>query len=129
MFFTECDYLRDEGVVDSAVIEAVDAFLGHTDRKVGDVLEIDLIARHTGCSAVEVEIVLEGLTKRAVLQRQSMVRCPDDSCRTLTPAARVEASRADGDEEPCSGPCAQDLAGLDQITLVYAYQLVALPVL
>lgn len=127
MYFTESAYLLHEGVAGKTVIEAVDAFLSHRDRD--DVLDAELVARRIGHPAAEVEAVLAGLAGRTVLSSQRMVRCPDDNCRTLTPASRVEASRADGDEEPCDGPCGQDLAGRDDLEDVEAYKVVSQPVL
>jgi hypothetical protein len=127
MFFTESEYLLHEGVAGKTVIEAVDKFL--RDRNRDDVLDAELVARHTDQAFVEVQAVLDGLAGRTVLTTQRMVRCPDDGCRTLTPADRVDASRADGDEEPCDGPCGQDLAACDDLDVVEAYKLVAQPVL
>jgi hypothetical protein len=129
MFFTESEYLLHEGVAGKTVIEAVDSFLGNKARGREDVLDAHLVARHTGQSVADVGTLLAALAARAVLTRQSMVRCPNASCRTLTPAARVAASRADGDEEPCDGPCGQDLSALSDPEVVDAYKLVAQPVL
>jgi hypothetical protein len=127
MFFTESEYLLHEGVAGKTVIEAVDRFL--SDRSRDDVLDAELVTRHTDQPPAEVQAVLAGLAARAALSTQRMVRCPGGSCRTLTPASKVEASRADGDEEPCDGPCGQDLSGRDDLEVVEAYKLVAQPVL
>ena len=127
MYFTESEYLLHEGVAGKTVIEAVDKFLSERSRD--DVLDAELVARHTDQPLGEVQSVLDGLAARAVLTTQRMVRCPDHACRTLTPADRVETSRADGDEEPCDGPCGQDLAARDDLEVVEAYKLVAQPVL
>jgi hypothetical protein len=126
MFFTESEYLLHEGVAGKTVIEAVDKFLGARTRN--DVLDAELVARHTDQPVAEVQAVLEGLATRSVLDPQRMVRCPDERCRTFTPADRVAASRADGDEEPCDGPCGQDLAARDDLEVVEAFKLVAQPV-
>ena len=128
MYFTESEYLLHEGVAGKTVIEAVDAFLGDTTRTREDLFDRDLVARHVSQPAADVAIVLEALAGRGVLTSQRMVRCPTHECRTLTPASRVEESRADRDEEPCDGPCRQDLAALDDPEVVDAYRLVDQPV-
>jgi hypothetical protein len=126
MYFTESEYLLRNGVAGKTTIEAVDAFLSARSRN--DVLDAELVARHTDCSIAEVEKVLGGLVTHRALEAQRMVRCTTDSCRTLTPATRVEDARADGDEELCDGPCGEDLA-VEEPNIVEAYKLVAQPVL
>jgi hypothetical protein len=92
-----------------------------------DVVDADLVAAHTGQPRMEVRAVLAGLASRAMLSTQRMVRCPDGTCRTFTPADRVERARVDGDPEPCDGQCGQDLAAVADLEVVDTYQLVARP--
>lgn len=126
MYFAESAYSLRDGVAGKAAIEAVDAFLFGRARD--DVVDAELIARHTGQPVAEVGPILESLAEHAALSVQIMVRCSDDRCRTLTPAARVDESRAEGDEALCDGPCGQDLAATADPETVTAYQVVAPPI-
>jgi hypothetical protein len=125
MYFTESAYLLNEGVAGKSVIERVDAFLGARDRS--DVFDADLVARHVDHPLHDVGQVLAALSQRAVLSQQRMVRCEDPACRTLTPASRVEEARTNGDQEPCDGPCGQNLAA-EGGEVVIAYAVVSRPV-
>lgn len=126
MFLNESEYLLHEGVAGKTVIEAVDLFISGRSRE--DVMDAELVARHAEHQSADVEPVLAGLAAEGALSTQRMVRCPIETCRTFTPASRVEASRADGDEEPCDGPCGQDLAARDDLEVVQTYKLVSQPV-
>lgn len=129
MFFNESEYLLHDGVAGKSAIEAVDSFLASRSRTREDVLDADLVARHTAQDRAEVRDILAALDSRGAFESQRMVRCPNPDCRTLIPADRVEQSRADGDDEACAGPCGQDLAAVPDLEVVTAYKLVAQPVL
>ncbi len=128
MYFTESEYLLHDGVAGKAVIEGVDTFLGDPGRTREDVLDAELVARHTAQDTVQVTAVLKGLANRGALVERRMVRCPNSDCRTYTPAERVEQSRAEGDEELCDGPCGENLAALSDIDVIDTYRLVSQPV-
>jgi hypothetical protein len=127
MFFRESEYLLLEGVAGKSVVEAVDSFLGARNRD-SLFVEDDVVAS-TGQPRLSVRAALSAYVDNGVLVASRMVRCPDEACRTLTPADRVEQARADGDEEQCDGPCRQNLAELADPEVVNAYRLVAMPVL
>lgn len=127
MYFTESEYLLRDGVAGKTAIEAVDAFLNASGPE--DLVDAQLVARHTDQDPAEVEGILAALAAYGTVVLQPMVRCPNESCGVFTPAARVETARKDGDEEPCDGPCGQDLASRDDLDVVNAYKVPAPPLL
>lgn len=129
MYFVASEYLLLDGVAGKTAITEVDAFLGHQDRRSTDELDASLISRHcdTDVSVADVANILTALEARGVLTSRRMVRCPDHSCRTFTPAEDVDEARVDGDEKPCDGCTSQDLAALDDPDLVQVYRLIATP--
>jgi hypothetical protein len=126
MCFVESEYLLHNGVAGQAVVEAVDAFLGARNRD--SLFDEDLVVVSTRQPRLSVRAALAAYVEHGVLDATRMVRCAEPTCRTLTPANRVEQARKDGDEEPCDGPCRQDLAALADPDVVDAYKLVAMPV-
>lgn len=127
MYFNESDYLLRDGVGGPDVVEAVDAFL--FGRKPANLFSEDVVVTATGQPRLRVRAVMAGYVKENALTVTPMVECPEASCRTWTPVERVEVARAEGDEEPCDGPCSQDLAALTDLQTVNVYKLVAMPVL
>ncbi|MEA2377375.1 MAG: hypothetical protein QOD13_1282 [Thermoleophilaceae bacterium] len=126
MYFGESAYLLHDGVAGEDVVRAVDAFLGTHNRDA--VFDEVAVTKTTKCAQLQVRVVLAAYEARGVVRGRRFLRCPERKCGTLNPADRVAEARAQGDEDPCDGPCGGvDLAAQPELEEVTAYEIISMP--